>query len=138
MPKPENCPIDKIYVPVKRKKALEPELVQEIADRLCNRSANDQMAASGPLAVLGRRRSDVRFQGDSVAKLQKWLAAIFPRKEQSSDNRRSMCSQARYRSCRLSQSLVAMVPHTIMRSPSPQPGKLVFSDPKTVLQHYRE
>jgi hypothetical protein len=31
----------------------------------------------------------------------------------------------------------AMVPHTIMRSPSPQPGKLVFSDPKIVLQHYR-
>jgi len=29
-----------------------------------------------------------------------------------------------------------MVPHTIMRSPNPQPGKLVFSDPKTVLQHY--
>src|SRR6266576_1701358 len=36
----------------------------------------------------------------------------------------------------VSSSLVAMVPHTIMRSPSPQPGKLVFSDPKTVLQHY--
>src|SRR5215208_4925388 len=36
----------------------------------------------------------------------------------------------------VSSSLVAMVPHTIMRSPSPQPGKLVFSDPKTVLQQY--
>jgi len=27
MPKPESFPIDKIYVPVKRKKALKPELV---------------------------------------------------------------------------------------------------------------
>ncbi|WP_426436737.1 ParB N-terminal domain-containing protein [Bradyrhizobium genosp. P] len=31
MPKPESFPIDKIYVPVKRKKTLTPELVQEIA-----------------------------------------------------------------------------------------------------------
>jgi len=29
--KPESFPIDKIYVPVKRRKALRPELVQEIA-----------------------------------------------------------------------------------------------------------
>ena len=32
MPKSESFPIDKIYVPVKRKKALKPELVQEIAE----------------------------------------------------------------------------------------------------------
>ena len=31
MPKPESFPIDKIYVPVKKKKAIKPELVQEIA-----------------------------------------------------------------------------------------------------------
>jgi ParB-like chromosome segregation protein Spo0J len=31
MPKAESFPIDKIYVPVKRKKALKPELVEEIA-----------------------------------------------------------------------------------------------------------
>jgi len=31
MPNPERFAIDKIYVPVKRKKALKPELVQEIA-----------------------------------------------------------------------------------------------------------
>jgi ParB-like nuclease domain len=31
MPKPESFPIDKIYVPVKRKKVIKPELVQEIA-----------------------------------------------------------------------------------------------------------
>jgi ParB/RepB/Spo0J family partition protein len=34
MPKPESFPIDKIYVPVKRKKALKPELVQEIAQSI--------------------------------------------------------------------------------------------------------
>lgn len=34
MPKPERLPIDKIYVPVKRKKALRPELVQEIAESI--------------------------------------------------------------------------------------------------------
>jgi len=34
MPKPESFPIDKIYVPVKRKKALKPELVQEIAESM--------------------------------------------------------------------------------------------------------
>ena len=34
MPKPESFPIDKIYVPVKRKKALKPELVQEIAQSM--------------------------------------------------------------------------------------------------------
>jgi len=31
MPKRESFPIDKIYVPVKRKKAIKPEVVQEIA-----------------------------------------------------------------------------------------------------------
>src|ERR1700746_2973656 len=34
MPKPESFPIDKIYIPVKRKKALKPELVQEIAESI--------------------------------------------------------------------------------------------------------
>ena len=34
MPKPESFPIDQIYVPVKRKKALKPELVQEIAESI--------------------------------------------------------------------------------------------------------
>jgi uncharacterized ParB-like nuclease family protein len=32
--KPESFPIDKIYVPVKRRKALRPELVQEIAESI--------------------------------------------------------------------------------------------------------
>jgi uncharacterized ParB-like nuclease family protein len=34
MLKPESFPIDKIYVPVKRKKALKSELVQEIAESI--------------------------------------------------------------------------------------------------------
>jgi uncharacterized ParB-like nuclease family protein len=34
MPKPESFPIDKIYVPVKRRKALNPDLVQEIAESI--------------------------------------------------------------------------------------------------------
>lgn len=34
MLKPESFPIDKIYVPVKRRKALKPELVQEIAQSI--------------------------------------------------------------------------------------------------------
>ena len=34
MPKPESFQIDQIYVPVKRKKALKPELVQEIAESI--------------------------------------------------------------------------------------------------------
>ena len=34
MTKPESFPIDKIYVPVKRKKALKPELVQEVAESI--------------------------------------------------------------------------------------------------------
>jgi len=34
MPEPESLPIDKIYFPVKRKKALKPELVQEIAESI--------------------------------------------------------------------------------------------------------
>ena len=34
MPKPESFPIEKIYVPVKRKKALRPDLVQEIAESI--------------------------------------------------------------------------------------------------------
>jgi len=34
MPKPESFPIDKIYVPVKRRKALKSELVQEIAESI--------------------------------------------------------------------------------------------------------
>ena len=31
MPKPESFPIEKIYVPVKRKKDIKPEMVEEIA-----------------------------------------------------------------------------------------------------------
>jgi hypothetical protein len=34
MPQPESFPIDKIYVPVKRKKALKPARVQEIAESI--------------------------------------------------------------------------------------------------------
>jgi len=34
MPKPKSFPIDKIYVPVKTKKARKPELVQEIAESI--------------------------------------------------------------------------------------------------------
>ena len=34
MSKPESFPIDKIYVPVKRKKTINPELVQEIAESI--------------------------------------------------------------------------------------------------------
>ena len=34
MLKPESFPIDKIYVPVKRRKALRPEVVQEIAESI--------------------------------------------------------------------------------------------------------
>lgn len=34
MPKPESFPIDKIYVPVKRKKDLKPDLAQEIAESI--------------------------------------------------------------------------------------------------------
>jgi hypothetical protein len=34
VPKPESFPIDKIYVPVKRRKALKPEVVQEIAESM--------------------------------------------------------------------------------------------------------
>ena len=34
MLKPESFPIDKIYVPVKRRKALKPEVVQELAESI--------------------------------------------------------------------------------------------------------
>ena len=34
MLKPESFPIDKIYVPVKRRKALKPDVVQEIAESI--------------------------------------------------------------------------------------------------------
>jgi ParB/Sulfiredoxin domain len=34
MSKPESFPTDKIYVPVKRKKAIKPELVEEIAESI--------------------------------------------------------------------------------------------------------
>jgi hypothetical protein len=34
VPKPESLPIDRIYVPVKRRKALKPEVVQEIAQSI--------------------------------------------------------------------------------------------------------
>src|ERR1700736_635608 len=37
----------------------------------------------------------------------------------------------------VSSSLVAVVPQAIIRSPRLQPGKIVFSDPKRDLQHYR-
>jgi len=39
----------------------------------------------------------VRYRGDSVAKLPKCRAINFPRKDETSDNRRSMQPQTRYR-----------------------------------------
>jgi hypothetical protein len=53
-----------------------------------------------PELDLDEGSQNVRSTLDSVAKLQKRLSAFFPRKEQSSDNRRSMCPLARCRSCR--------------------------------------
>src|ERR1700674_581946 len=35
----------------------------------------------------------------------------------------------------VNSSLVAVVPHMIIRSPRPQPRKFVFSDPQRVLHH---
>ena len=52
MPKPESFPIDKIYVPVKRKKALKPELVQEIAKSIL------QIGQQAPILV---RTDEDRF-----------------------------------------------------------------------------
>src|SRR5215510_3263667 len=52
MPKPESFPIDKIYVPVKRKKALRPELVQEIAESIM------EIGQQAPILV---RRDEERF-----------------------------------------------------------------------------
>ncbi|MGA7803477.1 ParB N-terminal domain-containing protein [Bradyrhizobium sp.] len=34
MPKPESIPIDKIYVPVKRRKGVKPEVVRELAESI--------------------------------------------------------------------------------------------------------
>jgi hypothetical protein len=78
---------------------------------------------------------NVGFQGDSVAKLQKWLAAFFSRKEIPSENRHMFSSALP--KLPVGSSLVAVVPRTIFRSPRPQPGKFVFNDPKRVLQHYQ-
>ena len=52
MPKPESFPIDKIYVPVKRKKALRPDLVQEIAESIM------EIGQQEPIIV---RRDEERF-----------------------------------------------------------------------------
>jgi ParB/RepB/Spo0J family partition protein len=52
MAKPESVPIDKIYVPVKRKKALKPELVQEIAESIM------EIGQQAPIIV---RRDEDRF-----------------------------------------------------------------------------
>ncbi|MCA6113131.1 ParB N-terminal domain-containing protein [Bradyrhizobium cenepequi] len=52
MPKPESFPIDKIYVPVKRKKALRPELVESIAESIL------EIGQQAPIVV---RRDEDRF-----------------------------------------------------------------------------
>jgi ParB-like chromosome segregation protein Spo0J len=41
VPKPESFPIDKIYVPVKRRKALRPELVRELAESILEKGQKD-------------------------------------------------------------------------------------------------
>jgi hypothetical protein len=50
--KPESFPIDKIYVPVKRRKALKPEVVQEIAESIL------EIGQQAPILV---RPDDDRF-----------------------------------------------------------------------------
>jgi ParB-like chromosome segregation protein Spo0J len=52
MPKPESFLIDKIYVPVKRKKALKPELVKSIAESIL------EIGQQAPIVV---RRDGDRF-----------------------------------------------------------------------------
>src|SRR5277367_1344813 len=62
------------------------------------------------------------ISADCVAKLQKWLAAFFQRKEQPGDNRRSMCPQARYQSCRWVHHLLLWSPARLFdrRAHSPE------------------
>jgi hypothetical protein len=55
--------------------------------------------------------NDVRFVSDSVAKILKCREVNFPQ-------------------------LDRVVPHIILRSPHPRPGKFVLSDAKRVLQQY--
>jgi ParB-like nuclease domain len=52
VPKPESFPIDKIYVPVKRRKALKPEVVREIAESIL------EIGQQAPILV---RPDDDRF-----------------------------------------------------------------------------
>jgi hypothetical protein len=63
-----------------------------------------------------------RSSPDCVAKLQKWLAAFFPQKEKPSENRQSICPQARYRSCRWDHHLLLWSPARLFdrRAHSPE------------------
>src|SRR5216683_6092134 len=53
----------------------------------------------GNLSDEVRFRSSGPLLADSVAKVPKCAATNFPLKDETSDNRRSMCSQSRHRDC---------------------------------------
>src|SRR6266403_4629595 len=77
---------------------------------------------------------------DSVAKGPKCLATRFSRKDETTDNRRSMYPQAPPK-LPVSSSPVDVVPHMIIRSPRLPAGKILFSDAKRLLQqnpHFSE
>jgi uncharacterized ParB-like nuclease family protein len=57
MPKPESFPIDKIYVPVKRKEALKLELVQEIAESIL------EIGQQSPILVRSKKGRFVLVEG---------------------------------------------------------------------------
>jgi hypothetical protein len=70
-------------------------------------------------------------------KTPKMACSVFSAKRETKQKSPINMSSGALPKLPVGSSLVAVVPRTIIRSPRPQPGKFVSSDPKRVLQHNR-
>ena len=146
MPKPESFPIDRIYVPVKRKKALKPELIQEIAESIL------EVGQQAPILVRPDEGRFVLVEGLHRLEACKALgektiigilipAAILPHKTLLSDSAEAQAErdkmerlkglrlerEAAARLAAASEPVMAMPPAELLRKPL---DKSIRSNPK--------
>ena len=90
-----------------------------------------------PCAWYTSRHFQVCFCSDSVAKLPKCRATNFPRKDETSDNRRSNAASNPLPESPVSLTHGGVVPHIIIRSSRLRLGEFESHAAKRLLQHYR-
>jgi hypothetical protein len=93
------------------------------------------MSPQGQNRKSSMRAHVFRFAPDSVAKLLKWLATNFPRKDETSDIA-DRCVLKRAIEVAVGSSPIDIAPRMIIRSPRLRAGKIAAGHAQRLLQHY--